>query len=767
MSDRAYTMRTLQGRISAQAAEGHFRIRWIVFVAVLLMATASTARAQKGLRFDTFLGYGNTVKEGNWFPLVVEVENLEQGFTGAIEITSGSFSDQEVRRTTVELPTGTTKRLSIPVFAHGGRTANWRVRVVDENGKVRASNDNLAVTVVSGQTAVFGAVAQSPSGAPSFPKIAVDRREYQPVVEVFSRTTFPIGVLELEGLNGIYVNSSRLVDFSPPQIDALAAWFESGGHLILAVDQPSDLAAAPWLRRFLPVNISSVENVEVGGGIYDFIKSKPNISSFQDDRVRRWESKLDTLEAHWSMTREELTGSMLTAPLPINDMVPSDDLIKAEVSLATGFQRSGEVLLSFSEKPAIIRSSIGRAKITMLLFNPEREPFRSWEHRDWFWAKLLGVPARLFSMPQFGYEQTQSVDGVFGAMIDSRQVRKLPIEWLLALLILYLVVIGPFDHYVLKKANRQILTWITFPAYVALFSCGIYWIGYKLRAGDSEVTTINVVDVTPGGYDAKLRGRSYLSIYSPVNQTYPLVVEEMVSSVRNETGGSMSGGASNESRIDQLPNGFRAGAFVPVWTSQLYLSDWVTQGPNILGASLKQSGQSWTISITNHLAVPLGEAKVVFKGRVSDVGVIEPNGSRRVSVGPNAGTKIGQLIAPRENEFFSVIQSRGTGFGDTRRGQLAPNLDNALAASFISESSHLRPDDTGGFSIIPNQSNNQQWRNRIVAPSGMDLTRESLEGNAIIFAWIEDYSPIPPIEDFTPSEEKQYSLVRMVVPVSE
>ena len=54
-------------------------------------------------------------------------------------------------------------------------------------------------------------------------------------------------------------------------------------------------------------------------------------------------------------------------------------------------------------------------------------------------------------------------------MIDSRQVRKLPVEWLLLLLVVYLIVIGPFDQWWLKKINRQMLTWITFPTYVVLF----------------------------------------------------------------------------------------------------------------------------------------------------------------------------------------------------------------------------------------------------------------------------------------------------------
>ena len=80
-----------------------------------------------------------------------------------------------------------------------------------------------------------------------------------------------------------------------------------------------------------------------------------------------------------------------------------------------------------------------------------------------------------------------------------RQVHKLPVTWLLLLLLVYLVVIGPLDQYWLKRINRPMLTWITFPCYVVLFSLLIYFIGYKLRAGESEWNELHLVDVLPQG----------------------------------------------------------------------------------------------------------------------------------------------------------------------------------------------------------------------------------------------------------------------------
>ena len=166
--------------------------------------------------------------------------------------------------------------------------------------------------------------------------------------------------------------------------------------------------------------------------------------------------------------------------------------------VATGRLRDGQVLLSAKDKPLIIQASRGRGQGTLLTFSPEREPFRSWKNRPWFWSKIIQIPTDWYTAPDISAYGGWSLDGVFGALIDSRQVRKLPIGWLLLLLVGYLVVIGPLDRYWLKKINREMLTWLTFPVYVVFFSLLIYFIGYKLRAGELEWNELHVVDVQVG-----------------------------------------------------------------------------------------------------------------------------------------------------------------------------------------------------------------------------------------------------------------------------
>src|SRR2546421_12233827 len=86
------------------------------------------------------------------------------------------------------------------------------------------------------------------------------------------------------------------------------------------------------------------------------------------------------------------------------------------------------------------------------------------------------------------------------------------------------------------------LTWLTFPAYVACFSVLIYLIGYKLRAGETEWNELHLVDIMPIGEQADWRGRTYASVYSPGNAKYKLASDQPFAALRGEFLGNYGGG---------------------------------------------------------------------------------------------------------------------------------------------------------------------------------------------------------------------------------
>ena len=109
------------------------------------------------------------------------------------------------------------------------------------------------------------------------------------------------------------------------------------------------------------------------------------------------------------------------------------------------------MVLKLGDAPIVISAPRGRGTLTILAFSPEREPFRTWKNRPWFWARVIGIPPELLTEEGPIRRSGTSLDGLFGAMLDSRQVRKLPIGALLLLLVVYLAVIGPLDQWVLKR----------------------------------------------------------------------------------------------------------------------------------------------------------------------------------------------------------------------------------------------------------------------------------------------------------------------------
>ena len=88
-----------------------------------------------------------------------------------------------------------------------------------------------------------------------------------------------------------------------------------------------------------------------------------------------------------------------------------------------------------------------------------------------------------------------------------------------------------------------------------MFSLLIYFIGYKLRAGETEWNELHLVDVLQNGESAELRGRSYASIYSPVNATYRVEAQERFSTFRGEFQSSWNGGGQGWRARRCLANG--------------------------------------------------------------------------------------------------------------------------------------------------------------------------------------------------------------------
>ncbi len=693
-----------------------------------------TPAARAEIQFDAFVGFDGLIREVNWFPVVFEVFNDGPGFDALIELSNAQFDAGTVRRMRIELPAQTRKRVALPVFASGLNSIWWQARLRDASGKVRAENASMRPKrILSAQSLVMGAMPRAYSSMPSLPDTKLNRPEMQPAVGMLRPELFPDHPIALEGMNALYLNSARAIELRTPQYESLLHWLHAGGHLILAVEQLSDIQGTPWLDRLMPGRFESVRNVDLDGELHRWLAG----SAHSRDRGRAGRGS-------------EAAG----ADHPAVRLAPDPAFEQASLLVAAGQWREGRVDLEAGRTPLIIEASRGRGRLTLLTFSPEREPFRSWNHRAWFWARLLEMPAAWFAEQErktwYGFT---SIDNAVGALVDSRQVRKLPVGWLLLLLGIYLAVIGPVDYLVLKRWNRQTLTWLTFPAYVVLFSAAIWLIGYRLRAGDTEWNELHLVDVLPLGDRFEWRGRTYASLYSPANARYRLAAHEAFAACRGESWGSYAAGSSiGRSRIEQQGMSYQAEVFVPVWTSQLLVHDWWQPGEPPVRLSVQSQGAGWQIALENRTDRALGNLFLAWADRCQNVGRLEPRQKRAVSIDPASGDPLETILGVHRPQLEQAVLERRRAFGGSSIVQVWNNaVGNAMAACFASVTD-------------PEESQGQQAR--FAAPAGMDLKPLLERDMVVVLAWDAGHAPIEPLRQFQPRRGQRDTLWRLAAPLA-
>lgn len=714
------------------------QVRWLVHLSLLLAlpALAPALDSSATLQFDVFLGHDGIVQEASWFPVVCELKNDGEPFNGVIEITGNSYNQSQTRRAAIELPTGTLKRITIPMFCASRNYSSWDARLRDSRGKVRAERLDLRPRRQLGwETPLIAGLPRTAGGLPALRPPLVQQQDAQPAVARCQPAIFPDNPLVLEGLDALYLNSSRAGEFGVGPTRALLDWLRGGGHLIVAVEEIGEVNATGWLRGIVPLELQSVVTITTHREIQDWLRTgQPEGEiTFRVPPVAARQGARTTVA---------ITNAFAT--------LPEDATFEAQgLQVAVGKIKDGQAIISSEGKPLIVTATRGRGRITVLLFSPEREPARSWKNLPTFWSKLTEIPQSLYQSAEYRQFGGWSSDALFGAMIDSRQVRKLPVPWLLLLLVVYLLIIGPFDRWWLKKVNRPMLTWITFPCYVVLFSVLIYFIGYKLRAGETEWNELHIVDVLPAGERAELRGRTFASVYSPINATYAAEGKQQFAALRGEFRGNWGGGdVDDRSAVLQTGDTFKAELFVPVWTSQLYVNDWWQTAPPPLTLRVVGRPDGWDVTVENRLDRALTSARIAVAGKVYEVGELPAKQTKPIELTLSKGKNLQDWVAPFAGGFQNAAQSRQRALGTSAW------INNPAEASQV-------------VSFLSMLGHGPNYGNTFVTPPGLDLAPLLNHEQAVLLAWAADSSPVAPLNQFKPRRSHRDTLYRVAAPVTE
>jgi hypothetical protein len=740
----------------------HSRLFWCLLV---LFSFWGTGRTLGKIQFDVFPGYeGRYARAGAWYPVAFEIFNDGPSFDGVVEVSDVQASGYMVR-IPIELPSNTKKVFTTTLFCSTAGSHLIDARLRDERGKIRDERLGQKLDVSTWEGTLLGGLPGAFSGMPTFPETSRSTDEFQAIAPRLSPEFFPDSALALEALNCVYLNTATALKLREPQIDALLAWLHGGGHLIVGVDQPADLNALTWLRLELPARVSDGQNLRVGQMLNDWVLGMAGSESVGEsgfgrpvkspgDAQKTGEEQQQQPSNIYRTSRNQPVPRRKAPPEDAYGKLPGDPGMSSSEVPVYGLRLNlGQVLLQSGNgsagTPLIVTHIRDRGRVTLLAFNPEREPIKSWKLRPWFWARLAGIPGTALTPSSDVHFGGSSLDGLFGAMIETRQVRKLPVGALLMLLVAYLVVIGPMDHWILRKLGRPMLTWITFPCYVVLFSGLIYFIGWKLRAGKAEWNELHLVDLVPQALEGRgaLRGRTYTSLYSPANDSYPVGLDSTTGLVRPESRGLFEAGTVTPKRtvILQKPKGISTELGVDIWTSQLNVFDWHDYTTVPLTGKLNSSS-NW-IHLDNLSDHKITRIWVVKEGQIHELGALTPHRGSDFDLSAATNLPLRAFIAARKPRLAEAINLRGQAFGANDRTHIDEWPESSIVASFAGM---LAPEELEGRGYI--------------APPGLDLTPLAQRGDTVVFAWMPDTSLIRPIPHFETPRFQKNTLLRWVIP---
>lgn len=449
-----------------------------------------------------------------------------------------------------------------------------------------------------------------------------------------------------EGVDAVVLATSDLATYREvqslsPQLHAIEQWVRLGGSLLVCAGRNAGAMVAEGapLARFAPGRFTRTFPLRQSGAI------------------------------------EAYCGS--AEPIPRQGPGQYLDL---RVPQFTGLQ--GVVEAREGNLPLIVRRALGFGDILFAAFDLDQLPLfdpdfhAGRERRDRGWQDLGSLIGKLLDAEESAVEVSKPAHALLHYGFDdmSGQLRSalekfpdLPVVpfWIVvALLIVYLVLIGPGDYFFLRKVvGRMAATWITFPLVVAVFSVGAAFLAQRLKGDRVRVNQVHLVDFDlPSG---EVRGTSWATVFSPKAQRSDVTFEPQ-GFVRSPHAGPTPKGSSGPADVVTdlktswlgLPGeGFGGmdpktlgatlwkdayacspgldalwGVPMPTWSTRSFTARWHLKTELRPEARIVEKDRIPVGTITNTLNVPLSECLLCYARWAYRLGDLRPGES--VAVGP-------------------------------------------------------------------------------------------------------------------------------------
>jgi hypothetical protein len=582
------------------------RVAFAVTLAMMALATASVGApaAGNGVTLTVHVGYQDVVKLGEWMPVTIDAKNTGAGIDGTLElqeVLSGQpgVSGLPIYQAPISLASGASKR--IRGYVVEDTTGATIVARIVTNGRVVVSQDSASASTTSTMIGVLSDQAASLDGFAAVHPGSVAARVVHLRADEIAESAIPLRAFDILAIDDFATDG-----LTAAQRTAISDFVRAGGDLLLGTGAAWRKTLAGLPPAILPMSVTGTTTV----------------------------------------TTALLGGS--------------------PVEVATGTATSGLAWLATGSHPLLLERTVGGGIVTMATFDWNQEPVAGSSGSGPLLRQLIaravfgtGGGNQAFAYPMggpgpMGFGSQPSISSRSNALtpvLGNLPSLDLPSFQLTgALVLLYVLLVGPVNYFVLGAMRRRALTWVTVPLIAVIAAGGAYGTGVLTKGRSVQANQVTILHLQPG-WDRAYQ-ETYTGIIAPSRGDYQatvsggrLLISPIVSNGAFDPSAFGTGSSSASIRINVDNNGVtlpRMTAFVLGG----FATETITPAPQ-LTAHLQLVNGTFTGTIENHSDLAFTDAVLIVGDSFQTFGALKPGATATINLAPKPANPFGQPVYTR------------------------------------------------------------------------------------------------------------------------
>ena len=458
---------------------------FIMFLLVLNFCSVSSASDENPFGVNMYCGWGGYYRPMEWTPMEITVSStLENAFDGSLTLTTQQ-DGLNTMNITHDLVLTPKLQEYVPLVTKIAYMSKRCILKLDEKeGKTVWSNDydlwgysnlgNAMLSTVNEQDILIGVIGSGKFGLLRISTQTMSLLESNRG-KVFIGTKQPemvpwdwTGFVSLDLLVLYDPDWDKL---HPNQLKAIAEWVSNGGKLLLVLGSNPPAGDNP-LTNIIPFDFMETREIRLGSR---------NFITWQMDS-----SDLETIPAR------------LIVPKSETKFYEGEIYQDNQYLFAVGKKDFGKIgVLSFDPADLSLNAADYSARFWSYflgqVINDDTTNYSSLDQRKIQYVEDSGIIQDDSNRFRYVIGKAHALNNVVMSFLY-QEIKPLSVWFVIILLALLAILLGPVDYKILKRLDRLPLTWITCSFWIIVFTIGAYFGVQALRGGKMQLKVVSVLD---------------------------------------------------------------------------------------------------------------------------------------------------------------------------------------------------------------------------------------------------------------------------------